>query len=272
MTITDPAQWEDLFTREVDEHPVQFVRPADTDRPFWAVYEGSRYLGTLGAEPGGDAPVWRVQATHERHGDVSDAVRALRRPVSWARERAQVCDWAGQLLADPSLVVLDVESTGLVEPWAVQIAVTDRGGNVVFDEYVNPLADIEPGAIAVHGITPERVQDAPTFGALLPALTDALHGRTVVAYQVEFDRGCFERELTRHHGSPVPAEQWLAGCRWRDAMVPYAVFKGLWSAKRGAYRNQRLGGPHDAVGDCRMLLKRLEQMAAASPSLGVRSL
>ncbi|MFD0002586.1 hypothetical protein ACFVJ4_09185 [Streptomyces sp. NPDC127178] len=28
MAITDPAQWEDLFTRTVDERPVQFVRPA----------------------------------------------------------------------------------------------------------------------------------------------------------------------------------------------------------------------------------------------------
>ncbi|WNI19974.1 hypothetical protein [Actinacidiphila sp. ITFR-21] len=37
MTTTqeteDPARWEDLFVRDVDEQPVQFVRPADTDRP-----------------------------------------------------------------------------------------------------------------------------------------------------------------------------------------------------------------------------------------------
>ncbi|GAA2508815.1 hypothetical protein GCM10010406_51640 [Streptomyces thermolineatus] len=28
---------------------MQFVRPVDTDRPTWAVYEGSRYPGTLSA-------------------------------------------------------------------------------------------------------------------------------------------------------------------------------------------------------------------------------
>jgi DNA polymerase-3 subunit epsilon len=56
VTITDPAQWEDLFTRTVDEHPVQFVRPADTDRPTWATYEDSRYLGTLSAELDGGQP------------------------------------------------------------------------------------------------------------------------------------------------------------------------------------------------------------------------
>ncbi|MEV5083875.1 hypothetical protein AB0K74_35480 [Streptomyces sp. NPDC056159] len=29
--------------------------------------------------------------------------------------------------------------------------------------------------------------------------------------------------------------------------------QGLWSAKRGAYRNQPLGGPRDAVADCKLL-------------------
>lgn len=33
MTVEDPTRWEDLFVRDVDEQPVEFVRPADTDRP-----------------------------------------------------------------------------------------------------------------------------------------------------------------------------------------------------------------------------------------------
>lgn len=49
-----------------------------------------------------------------------------------------------------------------------------------FNEYVNPLADIEPAATAVHGITPERVASVATFGRLLPALSDILDGRTVL--------------------------------------------------------------------------------------------
>ncbi|KPI33185.1 hypothetical protein OV450_6678 [Actinobacteria bacterium OV450] len=48
-------------------------------------------------------------------------------------------------------------------------------------------------------------------------------------------------------------------------MEPYAVWKGLWSAKRGAYRNQRLDGSHDAVADCRALLAKTEQMASPAP-------
>jgi DNA polymerase-3 subunit epsilon len=266
VTITDPAQREDLFTRTVDEHPVQFVRPADTDRPTWATYEGSRYLGTLSAELDGGQPRWRVQTSHEAHHDLDDAVRALRRPASWPREREQVARWARRLLADETLTAVDVETTGLENAYAMQIAAVARDGTVVFNEYVQPNAVIEPAAVKVHGITPERVVQAPDFGALLPRLTDVLHGRTVVAYKMDFDRGVFERELIRHHGDATAAEEWLGHIRWEDAMVPYAVWRGLWSIKRGAYRNQPLGGPHDAVADCRLLLAKLEQMGATTPA------
>ncbi|MBK3640116.1 3'-5' exonuclease [Streptomyces sp. MBT33] len=266
VTITDPARLEDLFTRTVDEHPVQFVRPADTDRPTWAAYEGGTYLGTVNAEPDGSRPRWRVQTTHEAHDDLDDAVRALRRPASWPREREQAAHWARRLLADDSLLAVDVETTGLNNAYAVQIAAVDRSGIVVFNEHVRPNAVLEPAAVAVHGITPERVASAATFTELLPRLTDVLHGRTLVSYKADFDRGVFERELARHHGDPAAAGQWLGRVRWEDAMVPEAVWRGLWSVKRGAYRNQPLGGPHDAVADCKLLLAKLEQMAATVPA------
>ncbi|WP_275562765.1 3'-5' exonuclease [Streptomyces sp. 5-6(2022)] len=156
------------------------------------------------------------------------AVRALRRPASWPREREQVARWAGSLLADETLTAVDVETTGLENAYAVQIAAVDRHGGVIFNEYVQPNAVLEPEAIAVHGVMPERVASAPTFAELLPVLTELFDGRMVVAYKVDFDCGVFERELTRHYGDPAAAGQWLARCRWEDVMVPYAVWRGLW--------------------------------------------
>ncbi|MEY9997608.1 DNA polymerase III epsilon subunit-like protein [Streptomyces sp. V4I8] len=77
---------------------------------------------------------------------------------------------------------------------------------MLFNEYVRPNAVIEQAAIAVHKITPERVETAPAFGELLPRLTDVLNGRTLVSsYKADFDRGVFERELVRHHGDPAAA-------------------------------------------------------------------
>lgn len=81
MDSADPARWADLFVRDVDARPVQFVRPADTDRPVWVAYEGGRYLGTVQAESVGEERLWRVQSTREAHRDLDDAVRALRRPL-----------------------------------------------------------------------------------------------------------------------------------------------------------------------------------------------
>ncbi|MEU3279180.1 hypothetical protein [Streptomyces antibioticus] len=79
---TDPARLDDLFTRSVDGRQVQFVRPADTDRAEWGAYGQGRFLGMVHAEPGCDGPQWRVGATAERHRDLDDAVRALRRSSS----------------------------------------------------------------------------------------------------------------------------------------------------------------------------------------------
>ncbi|MFE1775545.1 3'-5' exonuclease [Streptomyces sp. NPDC059008] len=158
-----------------------------------------------------------------------------------------------------------METTGLEDAYAVQVAAVDRRGTVVFNEYVQPNAPLEPAAVAVHGITPDRLAQAPVFAELLPRLTDVFHGTTAVAYKMDFDRGVIERELHRHHGDPAAADAWLARVR-EDAMVPYAVWRGLWSVKRGAYRNQPLGGPHDAVADARLLIAKLEMAATPSTS------
>lgn len=268
MDNEDPATWDDLFVRDIDERLVEFVRPADTERPTWAAYEAGAYLGTVSAEADDGRPVWRVQTTREAHRGLEDVVRALRRPSSWPREREQAVRWARRLLADETLTAVGVESTGPDNAFVVRIVAVTPDGGVVLDEYVRPEAVIEPAAVAVHRIPPERVAQAPTFGELLPRLGDLLHGRTLVSHDAGFDIGVFERELARHHGDLTAAGQWLAQVRRQDATVPYAVWQGLWSADRGTYRDQPLGGHHDTVADAHLLLRRLEEMAATVPAAG----
>ncbi|MEV7004571.1 3'-5' exonuclease [Streptomyces sp. NPDC093982] len=265
MNLAEPASLEDLFTRRVDEHEVQLVRPAGTDRPIWAAYEGGQYQGTVTSERlDGQTPLWRVLATQEEHACFDDAIRSMRRPSSWARERNQATHWARHLLADGSLLVVDVKTTGLENGYAVQIAAVDRRGNLVFNEYVQPNAVIDPAALVMHGIPPEPIAQSAAFGELLPTLTEVLHGRTLVSYNAGFDHGVLERELVRHHGDLAAAKKWIEQLDWQDAMMPYAVWRGLWSAKRGMYHLVPLGGLHDAAADCRLLLAKLEQMAATS--------
>ncbi|WP_406482737.1 exonuclease domain-containing protein [Streptomyces sp. NBC_01615] len=120
-----------------------------------------------------------------------------------------------------------------------------------------------PDAIALHGITAERTSTSPTFGTLLPELTQLLHGRRCIIYNAGFDCGVLERELSRHFRDTTRARAWLANCAWEDAMRPDAVWKGLWSAHRHTYRYPALGGGYEAIANCRLLLTTLEEMVAA---------
>ncbi|MFG2794020.1 exonuclease domain-containing protein [Streptomyces sp. NPDC048419] len=248
-----------LFTRTVDARAAHFVRPGDTDRPTWAVYEDTCYLGTVHAQFDSGRH-WHVQSLKEQHLRLDDAVRALRRPATWPADHERVGRWARNVLADPRLVVLDVQTTTLTEPWAVQIGLTDRHGNVLFNEHLNPLADVAPAATALHGITQQRAAAAPPFAAFVPHLAQLMHGRRCLTYNAAFDRRVLERELHRYFRCTTRARAWLGKSTWADAMGPYATWKGLWSARHRSYRCQPLGSSYEAVTNCRLLLTTLEQV------------
>ncbi|MFD7667734.1 3'-5' exonuclease [Streptomyces sp. NPDC059788] len=254
-----PIPQHHLFTHTVDTAPVYFVRPSDTEQPTWVAYEEARYLGTVHGQfdVGGR---WHVQSLNECHHSLDDAVRALRRPVRWATDRELVRRWARGILSDPNLLVLDIQTTGLGTAWAVQIGATDRDGNVLFDELVNPLAAITPEATALHGLEQNRLASAPTFSTLLPDLAHLLANRSCLAYNADFDRAVLEREIQRLSPPARATRMTLYPRRWADAMAPYAVWRGLWSVRRGSYRYQPLGSTYDAVNNCRRLLTSMEHM------------
>ncbi|MEU9157802.1 3'-5' exonuclease [Streptomyces sp. NPDC048417] len=243
----------------MDASPVHFVRPLDTNRPTWVAYEGGQYLGTVHAQFD-TGRHWHVQSLREQHLHLDDAVRALRRPATWPDDQERVRRWAHSVLGDHHLVVLDVQTTALNNPWAVQIGLTDRHGNVLFNEHLNPLADIAPEAAALHGITADQAAAAPPFGTFVPRLSRLLRGHRCLSYNAPFDSGVLKRELLRHLRSTTRACSWLDQCTWVDAMRPYAAWKGLWSAHRRDYRYQPLGGSYEAVTNCRILLATLERI------------
>ncbi|MER7983416.1 3'-5' exonuclease [Streptomyces sp. NPDC095817] len=256
-----PPNLDHLFTHYVDARAADFVRPADTERPTWAIYQEARYLGTVHAQISDVERHWHVQSLREQYRALDDAVRALRRPAAtWKADRARARSWAHRVLNDPHLIVLDTQTTSLADPWAVQIALTDSRGRVLFNEHLNPRADITPAATALHGITQQEAVTAPLFSQFVPHLAQLLHGRRCLTYNAAFDYNVLERELHRHFHNAAQARMWLARSTWVDAMRPYAAWKGLWSARRNGYRLQRLGSSYDAATNCRLLLTALEQV------------
>jgi DNA polymerase III epsilon subunit-like protein len=66
------------------------------------------------------------------------------------------------VLADPALLVIDVQTAGLgQQAWAVQIAVLDGTGRTVVNEMLNPCEPITAAASELHGIAPSHVARPP---------------------------------------------------------------------------------------------------------------
>ncbi|MFI9781730.1 3'-5' exonuclease [Streptomyces sp. NPDC051956] len=199
------------------------------------------------------------QDTRGRYALLDDAIRGLRRPVTWHQDRERASRWARTTLADDRLRIVDVQTTGLEAPWAVQIAVIDRRGETLLDDVLDPQAPITPGALALHGICDQQTARQQTFTELLRRLRTALDGQHPLAYNAPFGLAVLEREVQRAVPSRDPAT--LAAARWQDGIAPYAAWTGLWSAKRGSCRCQRLGGQYNALEHCHALLKLLHAMS-----------
>lgn len=190
----------------------------------------------------------------QRRAEVRDGV------IRWARDLVQRHDW----------LVLDTETTDLADNGGVMVEVglVAADGCVIFQSLVNPLADIAPEAQAVHGLTLDQLADAPPFAALEPKLRTLLAGKTVITYNVAFDREIFMNELRRLYQPHVQywdeamrqAMVWTDAIDWQCAMKKYARFVG--EPYHGGYRYQRLpGSDHRAVGDAQATIALIRRLA-----------
>lgn len=104
------------------------------------------------------------------------------------------------LARDAPVAVLDLEMTGLSPSTdrICEIAVIRGRDGVVDDEFhslVKPAAPMTPGALAVHGLTPEILADAPPFSEIAASVARVLGDCAVVAHNVPCDMSFLQREL-----------------------------------------------------------------------------
>lgn len=101
-------------------------------------------------------------------------------------------------------IVLDTETTGLeyrqghriIEVGCVEVINRKLTGNN-FHVYLNPERQIDQGAIEVHGITNEFLQDKPLFGDIYETLLKYLQGAELVIHNAAFDVGFLDSELEK---------------------------------------------------------------------------
>ena len=113
-------------------------------------------------------------------------------------------------------IVLDTETTGLyaklgdriIELGCVEVFNRRLTGNH-FHRYVNPERDSEEGALKVHGITSEFLQDKPKFGEVLGEFLEYIRGAELVIHNAAFDVEFLNRELALARVPPI--EQHCSG-------------------------------------------------------------
>ncbi len=107
-------------------------------------------------------------------------------------------------------IVLDTETTGLehrlghriIEIGGVEMCnrqLTKRH----FHYYLNPERDIDEGALAVHGISLEFLQDKPRFAEVAAEFLDFVRGAELIIHNAPFDVGFLNAELARLDMAPI---------------------------------------------------------------------
>jgi DNA polymerase-3 subunit epsilon len=99
-------------------------------------------------------------------------------------------------------IILDTETTGLepadghrvIEIGCVEMVDRRLSGNR-FHCYLNPERDIEDGALEVHGISNEFLQDKPLFIDVADELLEFIGGAELIIHNAPFDVGFLDNEL-----------------------------------------------------------------------------
>jgi len=99
-------------------------------------------------------------------------------------------------------IVLDTETTGLdpkqghriIEIGCVEMINRRLTGNN-YHQYIQPDREIDEGAQAVHGITPEFLADKPRFADAVGDFLEYIKGAELIIHNAPFDVGFINHEL-----------------------------------------------------------------------------
>lgn len=101
-------------------------------------------------------------------------------------------------------IVLDTETTGLDHrngDRVIEIGCVEMEGRKLtgrtFHVYINPEREVDPGAMAVHGITNEFLLDKPKFAQIVGEFVEFIRDGELVIHNASFDVGFLDSELAR---------------------------------------------------------------------------
>lgn len=183
------------------------------------------------------------------------------------------------MLDTPDLVVFDTETTGVGEDAEiVRFSAINGAGETLIDVMICPSEDglkklvekdengVSPADI--HGLTPDILKTQPTFDEQHAHLAYMLEGKTLAAYNADYDTRLVRQDCARHGLESLIPD----GTEVLDPMLVYAQYRGEWNALYGNWKYHKLSdalahegvevlNAHDSVDDCRMTLSLMNHVA-----------
>lgn len=191
------------------------------------------------------------------HHYILDRYRAILDAITWLEEQ--------------NIAVIDFETTGILNPHAVQVAIIDSKGDTLLSELVKTDEPIHPKALAVHGKTPEMLAEKGINPVdMLGKIREIAGNHTLVAYNYQF-----ERKVMRVMSAHYQRHEQLAMENILCAQALYAKFYGQPNYKYNEYKWHKLTlackrqgiaveDAHDALGDVKMTLALIKSIAETS--------
>ena len=120
-------------------------------------------------------------------------------------------------------IVLDTETTGLEtsqDHRIIEIGCVELVGRKLtgrhYHQYVNPQRKVDVGAMEVHGITDQFLEDKPLFETVAREFLEFVDGADLVIHNAPFDVGFINHEIAKLNGAYQAIE---SGCRIIDTLA-----------------------------------------------------
>ncbi len=120
-------------------------------------------------------------------------------------------------------IILDTETTGLkiseghriIEIGCLELINRKLTGKR-YHQYINPERIVDEGALAVHGITSDFLQNKPIFNQIVQEFMDFISGAELIIHNAPFDVGFINHELGLINQGWKPVTQY---CRVIDTLA-----------------------------------------------------